>query len=226
MPHVFIDAEAGDAVEAGLVLSHRLQQRTDRLPDRAPGRPELPGQPEHARVFTADLTDRPPARPGGQQRPGARDRVVLLGEHPGRAARLDASPDPLAPAQFNRPAEARRVDQPNLAAAVAGHHDPADPAALDPRRRLDHHPQHRPALTGHLLHAGHVQAGETNETVAAGAVATGRTRARARRTLRHRRGLPIEKLGRFRSLGGLDPLPATQPRVSLTPTSGTKKPLF
>lgn len=84
---------------------------------------------------------------------------------------------------------------------------PQDPAALDPCRRLDLHPQQRPVLAAHLLDGRHVQLVETAEKITAGAVATGRARARARCTLGHRRGLPIDQLGRYRSLGGLDPTP-------------------
>ena len=140
-------------------------------------------------VLTAQLTDRPPTRTSRQQRAGPGHVVALLGDQPARAVGLGAAPGPLAPPQLDRPAEARRVYQPHHPTAVTAHHDPADPAALDPRGRLHVHPHAGTSSASHLLHGGDVQPIETDEQITARAVATGRTRARARRTLRHRRGL-------------------------------------
>ena len=217
MPHVLIDAEGRDTAEAGLIRGHLLKQRFDGPPHRSPRRPELPRQPEHRRVLAAQLPDRPPTRTGRQQRAGPGHIVALLGHQPARTVGFGAPPGPLAPGELDRPAEARRVDQPYHAAAVTAHHDAADPATLDPRGRLDLHSQIRPASASHLLHRRHVQPVETDEKITARAVTTGRTRARARRTLGHRRGLPIDQLGRYRSLGGLDPSPRNSaPRVAHT----------
>jgi len=53
-------------------------------------------------------------------------------------------------------------------------------------------------------------------------VAVAHAHARARRTLRHRRGLPIDCLVAIDLPAALTPLPAAQTRESVTPTSGMK----
>ena len=98
-------------------------------------------------VLTAQLTDRPPTRTSRQQRAGPGHVVALLGDQPARAVGLGAAPGPLAPPQLDRPAEARRVYQPHHPTAVTAHHDPADPAALDPRGRLHVQGPRRPVTS-------------------------------------------------------------------------------
>src|SRR4029079_6649760 len=102
---------------------------------------QLPRKALHGSVFAAQLADRPPTRPAGEQGPRPGEVLVLLGEPPSRTGRFDAAPGPLAPHQLHRPTNARDVDQPHLTPAMAVRDHPADPTALDPRRRLDHDPQ-------------------------------------------------------------------------------------
>ena len=137
MPHVLINARRVHPVEAGLVRGHLFQERFEGSPYRPPGRAELPRQAEDGGVLATDLPDRPPARPGAQQRPRLGDGVVLLRQHPARAVAFAAPPRSLALGELDRSAEARRVDQPHVAPPVAAHHDATLAAALDPRGRLD-----------------------------------------------------------------------------------------
>lgn len=62
------------------------QQRSDRLPHRAPPGAQPATDPVDAGVFSTDLLDRPPARPGGQHRSRCADPLVLFHEtwRPGR----------------------------------------------------------------------------------------------------------------------------------------------
>jgi len=131
VPDVLVDPQCGDVLEPGLVCGHRLEQRLDRAPHGAPGRAELAGEAGHRGVLAAQLVDRPPARPPGQQCPWRGQVLVLLDERASRALRFGAAPDPLAPDQRDRAAEAGKVDQPNLAATVAVGHHAARPAPGD-----------------------------------------------------------------------------------------------
>ena len=54
VPHVLINAEGGDAVEAGLVASQLGQARLDHPPERVPGDTELAGQAFDGGVGAAD----------------------------------------------------------------------------------------------------------------------------------------------------------------------------
>ena len=76
MPHVLIDPQCVDAAEPGLIVGHLLQQRFDGSPRRAPRRAELARQPQDGGVLTAQLPDRPPARPSAQQGPRPGDGVA------------------------------------------------------------------------------------------------------------------------------------------------------
>ena len=198
MPHVLVHAESGDVIEAGLVGGHRGQQWADRPPYRPPGRAQHPGEAGDRGVFAAQLSDHPPARPDGQQRPGPGQLGVLLGKSPGGAVGVRASPGALAPHQLDRTAEARGVDQHHVPAAVRGGEHPADRAAHRLGGRLDDHPK---AAVDSRGHGQDMEAGQPDEHVAAVAVTRIRTRARVttRRRLGHRRGLPVWLLGRSRS---------------------------
>ena len=98
VPHVLVDTQHGHPLEPGEILVGRLQQRLDRVPHRAPPSAELAADPVDAGVLTADLLDRPPARPRRQRRPGRRDALVLLHERRYRAPRVGTQPPPLTPA--------------------------------------------------------------------------------------------------------------------------------
>jgi hypothetical protein len=56
VPHVLINPEGGDVLEAGLVIGHGLEQRLDRAPHRVPGRAELPGEAPDRGVLTSELS--------------------------------------------------------------------------------------------------------------------------------------------------------------------------
>jgi hypothetical protein len=225
MADVLVDAEGRDAAEAGPVIGHLLQQRPDRRLHGAPRRPELPRQAQDRRTFATDLIDRPPARPRRQQGPRSGDGVVLLGEHPRRAVRLGAPPRPLAPRELNRPTEARCVDQPHLATSVAAHHDAQarQPSTLAGDSTVTRKQGPRPA--DHLPDGGHVQPVEADEKITAGAAQVSRAGASRRRRLGHGRGLRIESLVAIDPPEASTPNPAAQTRESVTPTSGTKRPL-
>lgn len=188
MPDVFVNPEGGDVVEAGRVSGHGDQQRPDRPPDRAPGRPELPSEARDGRVLAAHLPERPPCRAGRQQGSRSGDVVVDLGERADRARRFGAAPGPLAPDQPDRPAAAGNVDQRHLPPAASHRHDAALTTTHRRRRCLHHHPQ--PARPG-LLDGDDVGAGQAHEQVAAVAVAgpdTDRFSAGARVTAPRRLG--------------------------------------
>ena len=222
MPYVLIDAERVHALEAGLVGSHRDEQGLDGAPHRAPRRTELTRQPVDRGVFATDLADRPPARPGRQQRPRPRHAVVLLGHQPTGAVGLGASPRPLAPGEFNRPAKARSVNQTHLATPVAAHDNAALTASLDPGRRLDRDLQEVSAPVGHLLDGGHVQPVQADEKITARAAQVSRAGVRRRRRLGHGRGLRFESLVAIDPLKASTPSPSTHTRESVTPTPSTK----
>ena len=192
VPHVLIDTEALHPGEPGLVVGHRLQQRPDRGPDRVPRRAQLSSDPADRGVFAADLVDRPPAGPCGQQGPWGRDVGVLLGEHLRWAQRLLAAPGPLAPHDADWPVEAWRVDERDVAAAVAACDHTAGWAAHRRSRRLDADNELADVVVE--IDARHVQTIESNEKIAARAVAGVVMAARAgtRRRLGQRRG-PSER---------------------------------
>jgi hypothetical protein len=105
VPHVLIHTKSLHAVEPGLVIGHRLQQRLDRGPHRVPRRPQLPRDPGDGGVLAADLVDRPPACPHGQQGPQPSHLLVLLGEHLCRTRWFLAAPGRLR--QINRPGRSK-----------------------------------------------------------------------------------------------------------------------
>lgn len=61
------------------------------------------------------------------------DVGFLIGEHYGRARGSFAAPGPLAPHQLHRPVKARRVDQGDVAAAVAMGDHAATPQPIGER---------------------------------------------------------------------------------------------
>jgi hypothetical protein len=193
VPHVLIHTKSLHAVEPGLVIGHRLQQRLDRGPYRVPRRPQLPRDPGDGGVLAADLVDRPPACPHGQQGPRPSHLLVLLGEHLCRTRWFLAAPGPLAPDQPNRPVEAWRVDQRDVASAVTVCHDPAGRAAHRRPSRLDADGE-QPDLAVEL-HDRDMESVETDEQIAARAVAGVVMAARSdvRRRLGQRRG-PSERV--------------------------------
>src|SRR5690606_18516287 len=140
----------------------------DRGPHGVPGRPELAGDPPDRGVLTADLVDRPPARPRGQQRPRPRHLLVLLGEHLRRTDRLLTAPRPFAPHQPDRPVEARRVDQRDGAAAMTMR-DHATTRATH-RRPWRLHTDSEQTDVVVELDAGHMQVPEPDQQVATRAV--------------------------------------------------------
>lgn len=131
--------------------------------------------------------------------PSCGDVGVLLGEPFRRVGRLFAALGSLASHQLYGLVEAGRVDQRDLAAAVAVCDHAARPAAHRRRHRFHHHPQQADVVVD--LDGDHVQLAEPHEQVAAGAVGglvmTARTRVR--RGLGQRRGVPDRVLGRCRS---------------------------
>ncbi len=191
---VFVDPEGSDVLEPCLVLVHRLEQRPDRAPHRAPRRAQLTGQAGHRGVLTPHLVDRPPARPCREQRSWSGEVVVLLGEGPGHAVLLAATPSPLTPDQTDWAPEARHVDEIHIASAVAVRDDSARHAPGRLSRRFDDHADHG-AVFADVDDAETLQADQEVTTVA---VAGFRTWARtvARRRLEHRRDLPVGLLGR------------------------------
>lgn len=200
MPDVLVDPERGDVVEAGRVRSHRCQQRLHGPPDRAPGRPELPGQARDGGVLPTHLPQRPPGRAGRQQRSRPRDVVLDLGERADRAGRFGAAPGPLPPDQPDRPAAARHVDQRHPPPTASHGDDPALAAAHRRGRGLHDHPQ--PACR-RLVDGDDVDAGQAHEEVAAVAVAgpdtgkfSGRARVIAPRRLGHVEASRSRLLGR------------------------------
>jgi len=74
-------------------------------------------------------------------------------------------------------------------------------------RRLDHHPQPRPALTDALGNIEDMEPVEADENIAPSAVGGigARARENTRRRLGHVEAFRVGQLGRYRSLGGLDP---------------------
>ena len=100
---------------------------------------------------------------------------------------------PLAPDQPNRPVEARRVDQRDVASAVTVCHDPAGRAAHRRPSRLDADGE-QPDLAVEL-HDRDMESVETDEQIAARAVAGVVMAARSdvRRRLGQRRG-PSERV--------------------------------
>ena len=182
VPQVFVHPEGGHAGEPGLVVGQRRQDGLDRAPHRLPRHPQLTRQPVDGGVLTADLLEHPPARPGGQQPARAGYLLVLLGEHPGRARRLQAPPRALAPPQPGRPRETRDVDQGRRAPAVALGDHPTRRAAHHRRRGL--HRDHEHAMAG-LVDVDHVQAVQADQQVAMVTVRRGRGSAAAPRRLGH-----------------------------------------
>ncbi|MEI2810954.1 MAG: hypothetical protein V9F00_12405 [Nocardioides sp.] len=188
VPHVLVDPEDGHPVEAGRVLVHRLQQRLDRLPHRAPPGAELAADPVHRGVLAADLLDRPPARSRRQRRARRGDALVLLHERRHRAPRFGADPPPLTPDDPHRSAHRRGVDQRDRDTAVAVRDDPAGRAAHD--RRLGLHRDHERAAVV-AVNPDHVQPVQPDQHVTTLAVAAQSTAARRRLT--HRRGPRFQK---------------------------------
>ena len=221
VPHVLVDPEDGDVLEAGLIRRCRSQDRLDRGPHRPPRRPEPARQPLHRGVLTAQLGDGPTARPHRQQTTGPSDRLVLLHERPDRARRLGAPPAALAPHHRGRLPERRRVDQPHLPPAVAVRDDTTGGAAHPPRGGLHRHGQRALAVAVEIDHAQVVQADQQVATVAVAAAGTAA----------HVGSGIVEVLVSRRCespliLGDLDHNHAqpTPRRAALTPPSGTKSP--
>jgi hypothetical protein len=77
MPDVLVDAQAGDTVELGRILSQLRQQRLDAAPPCPPRRPELPSQPVDRGMLGPPLSDRTTSTLGSSPSPAA-----------GRSARL------------------------------------------------------------------------------------------------------------------------------------------
>ena len=188
MPDVLIDPEPHNAIEAGLVIGHGFEQRSDRRPHCVPRRAQLAGDAGDRSVLVADLANRPPTRPHRQQRTRQRDRVVAFGERPRLASVVDAAPRPLAPHQPHRPTEARHVNQRHVAAAVAVRDHPTHHARHRGGRRFDGHLEH--VTFGVVTHREHMHTGQADEHITPRAIRGTiiRTRAAARRRLGHRRG--------------------------------------
>jgi hypothetical protein len=55
------------------------RERLNRPPHGSPGRAQLPGKTGHRGVLATQLTDRPPTRPRGQQRPRTCEVALGLG---------------------------------------------------------------------------------------------------------------------------------------------------
>jgi hypothetical protein len=133
------------------------------------------------------------------------------------------APRSLAPDQLDRPCKAGHVDQPDIAPTATEHQHAAVRTAHGLCRGLDHDPQ--PRVASDDLHD--VEALQPDEQITAAAVGAVRTPARrlARRRLRHRRGLPVGQLGRYRSWKASASFsPSTSARVDHTPTASRKSP--
>ena len=187
MPDVLVDAEHLDTCEAGRVGVRGSQERSDRLPDRAPAGAELAAEAVDGGVLAAQLVDRPPAGAGRELGPRGGDPFVLLDERGDRAGRLGADPAPLAPADPHRSSHRRRVDQAHLEPAMTARDDAAGPAAHHTRRGLHRHCQGAAAIvTVVAVDSDDAQAFESEQQITAVAVAAVGTAARRRLT--HRRG--------------------------------------
>ncbi len=186
MPDVLIDAEGGDVLEPGLVLSQFDQLGLDGPPHRLPRRSELTGDTVHGGVLAAQLPDRPAdgAR-GDRPAPGHQTRE-LLHERPSHASHLVAPPDPLPP-HDPHPRHAGHIMKHPSATSAAGRDDPARRAAGRCRRARDGHDQ-QPVTAVNVLDMDPIEA---EQQVAAGTRAGGRARVSAPRTIvRH-----VEVLG-------------------------------
>ena len=127
---------------------------------------------QHARVVN---NARGPARPSSTS---VNDPAVHVSSSP--------APGPLAPHQLDRAPQARDVDEPDLASPVAAGHDTAAAAALNPRGRLGHDPQQRPAPAVLLADGDDVESVQPHEQIATLTVGiTAAARSSARRRLGH-----------------------------------------
>ena len=224
MPHVLADPEAGDTVEPGLVISHRLQQRTDRRPDRAPRRPELRANPSTHRMLTADLPDRPPARPADQQRTRPHHGVVLLGEHPtGQSGLAHRQVRLRQRSSTGRPKHgvsmSRTSRRPWLPITTPQSRQPSTRAGDSTSTRRNGPRCQSPPSTAVTCSPANRREDHS------GSSSSSRAGAARRRRLGHGRGLRFESLVAIDPQEASTPNPATQPRESLTPTSGTKSPI-
>lgn len=140
VPDVLVDAERGDAVEAGLVRREPLELGLDRPPERLPRGPEPTREPGDRGVLAPQLPDRPGDRSDGHRPARWHQRRDLLDERAAGAGRLHAPPDPLPP-EHPHPARAWHVTQHPAATPTTDRHDPARRAAHRPRRRQDGHRQ-------------------------------------------------------------------------------------
>lgn len=147
---------------------------------------------------------------------------MLLGGPAGRVAGVGAAPGALAPHQSDRPADARRVDQPHIPAPTG------EASTCTPGRPLVPPRTSRPpapaALDG-LADSEDMEAGKSNQQVAAFALARFPTRARsrARRRLGHVEASWSGLLGRSTSWrASTPPRSRDHPAGAATPTSSTR----
>lgn len=186
VPDVFVNAQGGDAGEAGLISRCSRQERLDRFPHGPPRGAELPGDPGHRAMLTTDLLHRPPARPDRQHRARFRDGLVLLCEGADRAGRLGTFPGPFPPQHIDWPTETRRIDQPHHPPAVTRSDHPTRRTPHHDRRRFHTHPQTATVVALDPDHVQAVQADQQVTVVAIGIVPV--AGPSTTRRLRHSRG--------------------------------------
>ena len=109
VPDVFVHPQARHTVEAGLLGRQAFQLWFHRPPQRLPRHPELAGQAQDGGVLAAELTDRPPDRPGRDRGPRGDQGGDLLREHAPRTVRVGAPPDALPPHEADRDTTCRDV---------------------------------------------------------------------------------------------------------------------
>jgi hypothetical protein len=141
-----VQAKGGDTVQARGVVHQRSAVVSHRSHDGRPANPQVTGDRGDRVGVLADPPTRLGPRPLGQHRPRS-DPSHPLGPGPHPTGRLPTAPDPLAPAQHDRPTTDRQIAYPDRAAAVELGPHPAAPTANHRGRGLDL----ELPLTGHDL---------------------------------------------------------------------------
>src|SRR5699024_1706787 len=201
----------------GRIGGHVGEFRAHVVPQGVPVHPQLPGQTLHGAVLVAQLADRAPHRASCE--PGtALDQVgYLLTDRGPRAGRLGAHPASAPPDQPHRGTKSGNIVQDSFLTPVAVRHQPARTAPLHGRGGF--YGDHQPLMITNAR--GWVQARDTEELIAPGAV--GRRRCKQARRVEQRRGPLADQL--ILSLlilpQGPDPYPAHR-RVTPTPQQTPK----